>query len=349
MQKKLIALAVAGLVAAPAAMAQSNVTIYGVVDAYFGYSKTGSAKKTVVNGGGLSGSRIGFRGTEDLGNGLKAVFTLEYALANDVNEGIGTGALRARQQFVGLEGGFGHIGLGRQYAPGFGVFKFDAAMGASPFSPQSILSVQTGMSITPNSPARWNNSINWKSPNMSGFTAQVIYGLGETNELDDRRLGDRFGLNLDYTNGPLAVGVIYHHTEGGELNVTPFTDSEDQKEWLLGATYDFGAAKVYASYQQHKVDSYKGKLWNLGVSAPVGGAGSVFLALAKYDNNVDVFDTEASSWALGYTHALSKRTTVYAAYSQVRNKDDIAIQVNTTMGDFGDNNHNYVLGLRHVF
>lgn len=341
MQKKLIALAVAGLVAAPAAMAQSNVTIYGVVDAYFGYSKTGSAKKTVVNGGGLSGSRIGFRGTEDLGNGLKAVFTLEYALANDVNEGIGTGGLRARQQFVGLQGGFGTVSLGRQYAPGFGVFKFDAAMGASPFSPQSILSVQNGMTITPNSPARWNNSINWKSANMSGFTAQVIYGLGETNELTDRRTGDKFGLNLDYTNGPLAVGVIYHHGEKTVLG-------EDQKEWLLGATYDFGAAKVYASYQQDKIDSYKGKLWNIGVSAPVGGAGSVFLAYADYNNNVDS-DTEATSWALGYTHSLSKRTTVYAAYSQVRNESLRAIQVNTTAGGPGDNNHNYVLGLRHVF
>jgi predicted porin len=351
MQKKLIALAVAGLVAAPVAMAQSNVTIYGVVDAYLGYSKTGSAKKTVINGGGLSGSRIGFRGTEDLGNGLKAVFTLEYALANDVNEGIGTGALRARQQFVGLQGGFGTVSLGRQYAPGFGVFKFDAAMGASPFSPQSILSVQNGMSITPNSPARWDNSINWKSANMNGFTAQVIYGLSEVNELSNRRDGDKFGVNLDYTNGPLAVGVIYHQRKETGLSwsdwgVSPYVGNN--KEWLLGATYDFGAAKLYGSYQQQKVDGYKGKLWNLGVSAPVGAAGSVFLAYADFDTN-ESGKTDASSWALGYTHAMSKRTTVYAAYSTVRNDSWRAIQVNTTAGGDGDNNHNYVLGLRHTF
>lgn len=367
MQKKLIALAVAGLVAAPVAMAQSNVTIYGIVDAYVGYSKTGSAKKTVINGGGLSGSRIGFRGSEDLGNGLKAVFTLEYALANDVNEGIGTGALRARQQFVGLQGGFGLVALGRQYAPGFGIHKFDAAMGGSPFSPQSILSVQNGMTITPNSPARWNNSINWKSANMGGFTAQLIYALGETNELSDRRTGDKAGVNLDYTAGPLAVGVIYHHIEGGA--------SDDQKEWALGANYDFGAAKILASYQQNKVGGNKDKLWNLGVSAPVGGAGSIFAAYADFDSGVSS-NNDNQSWALGYTHSLSKRTTLYAAYAQVRNKSNSNVQVNTTRSststtttidatdplnpllvttstttrhNVGDNNHNYLVGIRHTF
>jgi len=350
MQKKLIALAVAGMVAAPVAMAQSNVTIYGVVDAFLGYHKTGSAKKTVVNGGGLSGSRIGFRGTEDLGNGLKAVFTLEYGIANDVNAGIGTNQPNARQQFVGLQGGFGTISLGRQYSPGFGVFKFDAAMGASPFSPQSILSAQNGMSITPNNPGRWDNSINWKSANMNGFTAQVIYGLGEKNELSDRRDGDKFGINLDYTNGPLAVGVIYHHQKEAPFAWSDWGSlgTDNHKEWLLGASYDFGAAKLFGSYQQHEVSSYKGKLWNLGVSAPVGGAGSVFLAMAKYDNNW-YSRSEASSWALGYTHAMSKRTTLYAAYSTVRNKDWRAIQVVTKEGDYGDNNHNYVLGVRHMF
>lgn len=340
MQKKLIALAVAGMVAAPVAMAQSNVTVYGIVDAYAGYSKTGDAKKTVVQGGGLSGSRLGFRGTEDLGNGLKGVFTLEYSLANDVNAGVGnTGGLNARQQFVGLQGGFGFVGLGRQYAPGFHVYKWDAAMGAIPFSPQSILSVQNGMTITPNSPARVNNSIHYKSPNMGGLSAQVIYGLGETNELEDRRTGDVTGLGLDYANGPIAAGFIYHHIEGGA--------GDDKKEWLLGGSYNFGVAKVLASYQQMDLGNTDDKLWNIGIDAPVGQAGKVFAAYA--DLNDDVDDADAQAWAIGYTHSLSKRTTAYAAISQVRNDDARKIQVNTSAGEIGENNSNYVFGVRHVF
>ncbi|HRP94699.1 MAG TPA: porin, partial [Rhodocyclaceae bacterium] len=290
---------------------------------------------------GLSGSRIGFRGAEDLGNGLKAVFTLEYSIANDVNAGIGnTGGLNARQQFVGLEGGFGFVGLGRQYSPGFAVFKWDAAMGASPFSPQSILSVNNGMTITPNSPGRFNNAIRYQSPKMGGLSGEVIYSLAETNELKDRRTGDRTGLGLDYASGPLAVGAIYHHIEGGAAS--------DQKEWLLGASYNFGVAKVLGSYQQNKVGGDRDKLWNIGVDAPVSEAGKVFAAYAKFDDDRGS-DFDVQSWSVGYTHSLSKRTMAYAAFSQVRNDDLRAVQVNTTAGGLGDNNNNYVLGIRHVF
>ncbi len=121
MQKKLIALAIAGLVSAPA-FAQSNVTIYGVADAYMGFGDHGANDMAAVSSGGLSGSRIGFRGAEDLGNGLKAVFTYEQgfdlddSVNSDASQGLGG---KARQSFVGLGGSFGTVSLGRQYAPGY--------------------------------------------------------------------------------------------------------------------------------------------------------------------------------------------------------------------------------------
>src|SRR5690606_39044941 len=117
---------VAGLVSAPA-FAQSNVQIYGVVDAGVVSGKIGDNKFNGVQSGLLSASRIGFRGTEDLGNGLKAKFTLEYGI--NVDNG---GAPNApRQSWVGLEGGFGFIGLGRQYSPGHNYAGMLDVMGGS--------------------------------------------------------------------------------------------------------------------------------------------------------------------------------------------------------------------------
>ena len=179
MNKKQSAVAIgavlAGLPSAPV-MAQSNATLYGVVDAYFSYGKMGDNKKTGIDSGGLTGSRVGFRGTEDLGNGLAAVFALEYALLNDANEGIGTNGLRARQQFVGLKGSFGFAGLGRQYAPGYYAFKYDGAIG-TPWGPQAMLGIKAGATIVPASPARANNALNYVSPNMGGLTEWIRHRL----------------------------------------------------------------------------------------------------------------------------------------------------------------------------
>ena len=149
MQKKIIALAVAGL-ASTTAFAQSNVTVYGVVDAGYVYTSGNlangdKAKANAIESGILAGSRIGFKGEEALGNGLKAVFTLEYGLGIDGNNGLGgtTGAAvggtngsvlsaaAARQQFVGLGGGFGTVTFGRQYAPGYAAtVRNDAIIGS---------------------------------------------------------------------------------------------------------------------------------------------------------------------------------------------------------------------------
>jgi predicted porin len=168
MQKKLIALAVAGLASGVAA-AQSNVTIYGVLDLAYVYS-AGGAKNPINPVTGLptyikspdytfsgltgvgAGNRLGFKGEEALGNGLKAVFTLEYGLDPDINQGIGTGGLNARQQFVGLSHAkLGTVALGRQYAPAFNATARNDALDASDFAIQSSLSALNGMTIT-----RWH-------------------------------------------------------------------------------------------------------------------------------------------------------------------------------------------------
>lgn len=330
MQKKLIALAVAGLVAAPA-MAQSNVTIYGVADAYFGFGSDNNDDISAINSGGLAGSRIGFKGSEDLGNGLKAVFTLEQGYKIDTgaaSPSVGDSVF-SRQAWVGLQGSFGTVSLGRQYAPGYFVADYDALL-SSEISPQSKLSVLNGMTITPNSPARWDNSVKYTG-SFDAVNVQAIYSMG-TREVAASGVSDddKYGLSAAYANGPVSVGVIYHNVGYA---------SKDQSEWLIGASYDFGMAKVAGSYQAASniggIANADSKLWNLGVIVPVGG-GNVHLAYAKLDE--DGTSGDPFSYTLAYTYPFSKRTTAYAGYQKLdydtATKDDMDL---------------FVVGVNHKF
>ncbi|MBW7656140.1 porin [Hydrogenophilus thermoluteolus] len=330
MQKKLIALAVAGLVAAPA-MAQSNVTIYGVADAYFGFGSDNNNDISAIDSGGLAGSRIGFKGSEDLGNGLKAVFTLEQGYAIDTGKAspsVGDSVF-SRQAWVGLQGSFGTVSLGRQYAPGYFVADYDALL-SSKISPQSTLSDLNRMTITPNSLARWDNSVKYTG-SFDAVNVQAIYSMGTNEALasgvsDD----DKYGLSAAYANGPVNVGVIYHNVGYA---------SKDQSEWLIGASYDFGMAKVAGSYQAASnirgTANADSKLWNLGVIVPVGG-GNVHLAYAKLDE--DGTSVDPFSYTLAYTYPFSKRTTAYAGYQK--------LDYDTATKDDRDL---FVVGLNHKF
>jgi predicted porin len=348
MQKKLIALAVAGLVSAPA-FAQSNVTIYGVADAAIGFGEHGSNDFTGVVNGVLSGSRIGFRGAEDLGNGLKAVFTLEQGF--DIGNGTvspptvaGGDAVFSRQAFVGLSGSFGTVSLGRQYAPGY-FFNYDAALGSS-IGTQSLLSNAGGMSITPNNRARWDNSLAYTGT-FSGLTVRAIYSMnaietttGGVDPEDD----DAYGLSLDYANGPLSVGAVYQVITN---------NAEDQEEWGIGGGYDFGVVKVVGSYQAVDglgyVSGQEADLWQVGVIVPVGAAGNIHLAYGEYDRD-DLNNAGAESWTLAYTHALSKRTTAYAVYNNTENESGVGSFGPVAGGGvLGDDSSIFTVGVRHTF
>lgn len=361
MQKKLIAMAIAGLVSAPV-FAQSNVTVYGIVDAFFGYGKMDDNKFTGVQSGGLAGSRLGFRGSEDLGNGLKAVFTLEYGIEVDQNEGVGAGGPRSRQQFVGLQSNsWGFIGLGRQYSPGYYVFKYDA-INVIPFSPQFILANALGSNIVAATPARVSNSINYKSPNFGGLTLNAVYGFNEVNQDNNRQAGDLAAIGADYANGPLAIGLVYSQVkQDANAIVTEkifdATADETKKEAYLGAAYDFGMFKLMGSYQIIRDATFEednNKVWQVGSVVPVSSAGKVHLSYGRTDANTD--DSDASAWSLLYSHSLSKRTTAYVGYTQVDNDDATNISVlakrtNETTGAalVDEESRNFLIGLNHTF
>ncbi|EXI81208.1 MAG: Outer membrane porin protein 32 precursor [Candidatus Accumulibacter appositus] len=365
MQKKLIALAVASL-ASGAALAQTNVTIYGVADAGYVYSQgnrpSGMSNPNFsgIQSGILSGSRLGFKGSEALGNGLKAVFTLEYSLGIDENNGVGnTGGLNARQQFVGLASDkLGTVSLGRQYAPGYLATVNNSPLGGALIDPQSFLSSRAGNTITPNSPARWDNAIAYTSPNWSGFTAKAIYGFGEADVTESTSANGKWGLGGNYSNGGLNVDLVWQTRQNvvssavspsfkvGVVPGTPPTTTitgvpgipaiysgKNIEEGYIGASYDFKVVKVMASYQGQNdktaVDN-DNTVWTLGAVVPVMAASNIHLGYGQVlfdkDRNftqIRDLDGDSQGATLAWTTNLSKRTTLYAGYIWVKNDKKI--------------------------
>lgn len=357
MQKKIIALAVAGLMSG-AAFAQSNVTVYGVVDVYGVSGKANNAttdKFNGINAGGLSGSRLGFKGVEDLGGGLQAVFVLEAGTLDNTANATTTDAQAAgttvdtadyntsngidswRQAYVGLTGGFGTVVAGRLQNPGYDfAAKYDAH-GASIFSPVGQLSDNAGLSISARDAlGRLDNAVAYISPSFGGLTVKAAYAFGEQVKGKDPVSFDSPGgtdvakaqsvwaLAADYDNGPLSVGAVYH-----DLNDIGSTlagaAAIDRKEWGLGAKYNFGMVTPFVSYQQSKQTQAatwdKFKLWNIGARVQAGAAGSVGIAYGniKQTDETGAGNMKATSWGLDYQHALSKRTTAYVGYSRISN------------------------------
>lgn len=334
MQKKLIALAVAAL--AGSAFAQTNVTIYGVVDAgfaHYGSSNSGKSSSQIISGG-LSTSRIGFRGTEDLGNGLKAIFGLEYRLDVDKNTSIGgnfanvggsaAGASGpARQQLVGLTGGFGTVAAGRLQTAAYDWAVKYQTLVASAFDAANAVTASAagGFRINTGRDVRADNAVAYISPNFSGLTLAVNHAkVGEQTAgalADNRVTANQF--SADYTNGPLAVGLVHALAKDSALGA-----ALNQSDWALGGSYNFGVAKLNATYQNTKnkngvgVAGNTNSAYHVGVAVPFGKT----TILASYAAN-SIKSTAAAdnskAFNLAATYELSKRTRAYAGYAKASN------------------------------
>lgn len=366
MQKKIIALAVAAL-ASSAAFAQSNVTIYGVADAAVLSVKTDDAKRaTQVNSGGLAASRIGFKGVEDLGNGLKALFVLEYRLDIDQNEGVGSwtsgagqanaaSAGPARQQMVGLTGGFGTAVAGRLQTTAYDwAVSYDILAGTAISPLQNVNGTNFVIGGT-TAGARANNAVAYISPSFGGLT--VAYnrayfqeqGFGSNTPANAPNWAATFNntaianmLSANYKNGPIAAGVVYSVLDNKTIATAASADYSKTTDWALGGSYDLGVAKLTGTYQTSKAKNSiagvstsfnKDKAWSLGVAVPVTSAGTVIASYAKNgikstDTPVATFADNTSSYTLAYTHAMSKRTKLYAGYTAINRGNDVLVTVN---------------------
>jgi predicted porin len=315
MKKSLLALAVLGSFAGAAA-AQSNVTIYGVADVGISRFDTSATEPTWgVTSGQQSGSRLGFRGTEDLGGGLSAIFALE----NGYNIDTGTFAqstatttrLFGRQAWVGLKSNAGAVKLGRQYTP-----MHNAHNVADPFGTNLAGNIQGGVGTAMFNAGgiRMDNTINY-SHSVAGFNGELAYGFGEA--AGNFGSGSHLGASVGYANGPIAAVLAYDKTKTG---------SAPLETVFLGGTYDFGVAKAHLAFANNKaetaggVDAGKSRDYMLGVSAPVGPAGTVLASYIRHDDRFGTAPVDADQYAIGYSHALSKRTNLYTSYGKLNSK-----------------------------
>ncbi len=348
MQKKLIALAVAGLVSAPV-FAQSNVTIYGLVD--MGVSYRGDnidndvGSKTAIDSGMASGSRLGFRGVEDLGNGLKAGFVLEQGINVDRGTSAQGGRSYGRQSYLSLGGGFGTVILGRINSPQKNLQDAFDPFGGGTVGQMTNIYTQTS--------ARFDNTAAYVTPNFGGLTVTAAYSTQVVGQENPDNTGDLRGWAImpRYTNGPLDVGLNYHR-----VKLHGVSGAEANKVWDLAAAYDFGAVKLAAMFGQNKDNGLwdKATFWMVGATVPVGAAGKVLVSYNRAkaeDVGVANDDARSSQWALGYTHALSKRTDVYAAYADINNKDEDVIVATSADGSNAGEGYQrgFNLGIRHRF
>ncbi|ENO75049.1 porin [Thauera sp. 63] len=342
MQKKLIALAVAAAAAAPA-FAQSNVTVYGRIDMGYTYSGSHSGDAESRNGidsGQLQPSFIGFKGTEDLGNGLKVGFDFQTRLNIDTNEELDfAGSNSRRDAFLFLSGGFGTVAAGRLTTPQ------NAFLGSlDPFLDSAITGFSTnytqgaallaGTNIT-----RLDNTVAYISPSFSGLKVTAAYTASALNneQADDDLDANIWAISPVYSNGPLTVGANYHRVKLDAADAT-------EKVWDLGAAYDFGMVKLSAAYGQDKLevgsDDAKVKQWFVAATVPVSAAGNVLLAYGQQEID-DVDNSNNDRFSIGYHHSLSKRTTVYAQYG------DYDIEENSLAGEGYESK--FGLGVRHTF
>ncbi|KIF81166.1 porin [Noviherbaspirillum autotrophicum] len=351
MKKSLLALAVLGAFAG-AASAQTNVTIYGVVDAgiAFDNGSKDAGKIWALQSGQQSGSRLGFKGTEDLGGGLSAVFTLENGFS--VDDGVqGQGALFGRQAWVGLQGQFGSVKLGRQYTSIYNALNVIDPFGINlAGNAQKIFG--NGQYATDRL-QRVNNTISYTSNNYSGFTGGVNYGFGEV--AGSNTTGRDVGVALSYVNGPINVQYAYNKsTANPTATGTNAGTVTDLTANFIGATYDFGVAKAHVAFADNKSDtvgtSTKDRNWLLGVSAPVGAAGTVMASWIR-DDVKDVAGAKTNLYAIGYSHALSKRTNLYTSFGYTKNDTAASLSEYGSTGTqtAGESDRLFNVGVRHTF
>ncbi len=343
MKKSLLALAVLASFAS-AASAQSSVTIYGLVDAGITAERGGAnGSITKLATGVQQGNRLGFKGTEDLGNGLKANFQLENGFDLDTGSARQGNRLFGRQAFVGLSGNFGAVNLGRQYDPVF-------------VSMDTIDPFNTGLTgsatnlMNPGN-VRTDNSLTYTTPNFQGASATLLYGAGE--KAGSSSYGRTIGGSADYVNGPVVLTLAYN-----KVNATPIIGSaaatNDLKLILVGGTYNFGPVKLHAVYESEKIDALATDFrdYLIGVSAPIG----VGTLMASYIDKNDRTNKSlgGKQMAIGYSHPLSKRTSFYTSYGYINNDTNgVNFVGDASSGGStpaaGHNSSALSVGMRHKF
>ncbi len=330
MKKTLIALAALGMMAGAAQA--SDVTIYGQLQPSYDFM-------TVKNGGSDvdytnmndNASRLGFKGSEDLGNGLQAVFKLE-SYFNIVD---GDGFNGSRDAWVGLKGDFGTIMFGKidtVYKSISGKYdSFSDTIGDY----NSIMSVsQGGQDVN----KRDSKTAKYVSPDMNGFKVMANYTLdGDADETTGA-----WGIGATYDNGPLNVLAAYTKRNNDYVG-------DDVKFWKIGAAYKVDAFKLKAIYENAKVEDESNKNIFLGVDFALNGNTTLMADFIKAGDYID--NDGAKAWNIGVNYKLSKRTSVQGMYAYLKNDDggDYANDAGYGDSDSGAKISGFSVRLQHKF
>ncbi|GGY92467.1 porin [Pseudoduganella plicata] len=347
---------------APAAFAQSSITLMGGVDAFAGALKNSGDPQhvTVLGSGGMTTSWFGVKGSEDLGSGLRAEFFVTSFFQTDtgVYGRFAGDNLFSRDANVALVGGFGRLQLGRASAPGFlPNILFNPFGDSFTFSPLVLHSyVPTGRfgartwASTNAADSGWSNQVVYTTPSYNGLRASLHFQAGEKAGDDDR---NNIAITAMYDNGPLALSAFVHRIRdsnpnpgGPILDVTQapvnYALVDEQRAWFVGASYNFNVVKLYGTFQRTindaaGIEGLRDRTISAGVAIPAG-RGAVLFDVADTRRSGQLFGIERSrrTATLGYDYRLSKRTDLYA----VAMGDRIS-ELPTAMS--------YGLGIRHSF
>jgi predicted porin len=307
----------AAVLATTPVFAQSNVQLNGVVDLFAGQRQlAGGVKLKKLDSGGMTTSRWGVDGSEDLGGGLKAQFSLQSFIRADTGDAGRTPTDRywARFAYVGVQGAFGTVRLGRLGTPTFGTaIRFSPFADSTTFSPWMLHMYTGGQPLgapmnTLDSAA--DNSIGYIAPAMGGFNFSGNYSFGELAGASSRR---RFSLGAGWAGGPFAVGVA---TEQSNITGAVGTGVTKVNNIQAGVSYDLGAAKLFGTYGTTETTLAAGTrdhdTWQLGATVKAGGAGRVMLTYVQTTKSeTTLADVKRRTVGLGYDHTLSKRTDLY--------------------------------------
>lgn len=337
--------------------AQSAVTIYGLLDVAVVQEGGGSAGSVSKLSSGVgAGSRLGFKGKEELGNGWSALFLLENGFQAD-NGAMGQGGLLfGRQAYVGLQSPYGTLLLGRQYTPEYLVKVF-----ADPFGSGYVADSKNIIATSGNAFSRMDNTLKYQSPGMAGVNVELVAAPGEVS--GDSTAGRQFGGSIAYTAGPLQLRAGYHNRNN---DTATLKNTGNARNAVLAAVYDFGVAKAHLLYgSNHGLNS--SSLRNaanpfgraslpmastdsrdvlLGLTVPFGPHALLASYLRKDDRTARRQD--ASQLAIGYRYTLSKRTSLYAVYARIYNRNGASYTVGNSI-EAGSGDRAASAGISHAF
>ena len=369
MKKTLVAIAALAVVGA----ASAQVTLYGKIDATAKASTTGTSGATStadltkfsLDSAGLSGSRWGVKGSEDLGDGLKASFQLEQGFSVDTGTNSNDSRAFHRQAYVTLGGGFGSLSLGRQYGTIDNVMGYLDIQGYATNSAMGSAFFGGAHSDGTDGSGRINNSLVYTTPTVSGFTGVVHYAPGE-DKTATKAATAYSGFYAMYSAGPLFVMGGYE--QRGSQSVTAkdavaATVNDDGvitslgsvavaakaaatiSGGMIGATYDLGSVKLSGAIENGKTTGKSDFGYMIGAAIPMGAA-ALQLGWASEAQSADGM-VDGTSDALGATlvYTLSKRTNVYGSFIRANATGaaaTAAAQTKTTTTTYG-------VGVRHDF